>query len=87
MGNKMYLFISDVSFESTYFYITSRANTSCAIGMFTMNSIYSPNNTMFHAVKEWVDSLKQHSFLITRAGEAYRRQFFKRQRELAGSLP
>ncbi|MDR2131420.1 MAG: hypothetical protein LBP56_09725 [Odoribacteraceae bacterium] len=86
MGNKLDLFLSDISFESTYVYTTSRAGTSCGIGIFSMNSIYSLNNNMFHAVKKWVDSLKQYSLLITLSGEVQRRHFFKKQREMIASL-
>ncbi|MDR0766784.1 MAG: hypothetical protein LBF09_07625, partial [Odoribacteraceae bacterium] len=73
-------------FESTYTYTTSRAGTSCAIGIFSMDMMYSINNRMSQAVKKWVDSLKQYSFLITKSGGIHRRQFFNTQRELLGSL-
>ncbi|MDR1274206.1 MAG: hypothetical protein LBK12_06610 [Odoribacteraceae bacterium] len=86
MENKLEFYLSDINFESTYTYTVSNAETSCAIGIFSMNSIYSLNHEMFRAVKEWVDSLKQLSCLITKAGEVYRWQFFKKQRELLDTL-
>jgi hypothetical protein len=86
LGNKLDIFLSDINFESTYIYTSSSSGTSCAIGIFSMSSLYSLDNDMFHAVKNWVDSLKQLSFLVTGAGEVYRKQFFKKQRELVESL-
>ena len=86
MGNKLELFLSDISFEATYSYTTSRSGLSCAIGIFSMDMMYSVNKSISHAVKQWVDSLKQYSFLITKAGGIHRRQFFNAQRELLASL-
>ncbi|MDR1415560.1 MAG: hypothetical protein LBI96_07100 [Odoribacteraceae bacterium] len=86
MGNTLEFYLSDVNFESTYTYISSRGGKWCSIAIFSTNSLYSLHANMFEAVKEWVDSLKQLSCLITKAGEVYRWQFFKRQRELVGEL-
>ncbi|MDR2414983.1 MAG: hypothetical protein LBD64_08380 [Odoribacteraceae bacterium] len=86
MGNRLDLFLSDISFESTYSYTTTRRETSCAIGIFSMDMMYSVNKRMYFAVKHWVDSLKQYSFLITKSGGIHRRQFFNAQREMLETL-
>lgn len=86
MGNNLDLFLSDTSFESTYLYTTSRQGVSCAIAIFSMNLLHSPDPGMFRTVKQWVDSLKQYSNLITRAGEILRRRFFQSQRGMIEAL-
>ena len=41
---------------------------------------------IFRSLKEWIQSLKKFSTLISESGEMQRIQFFKQQREIIDTL-
>jgi hypothetical protein len=85
-GNPLYLYISNTNFESTYSYTLYEYGSVSCLSIFTLNVLTSVDDSMLHMVKEWIQSLKRLSTLISEAGEMPRRQFFKKQRELIAKL-
>lgn len=76
-GKEVSIFISNINFEATYSYI---ANTRChmsLVRLFAINSITSEDENVFKNVKEWVDSLRKYSTLISQSGEMQRIKFFQ----------
>ena len=85
-GNEVKLYISNVNFEATYSYVESKLHNIGLIRVFAINSITSKDPEMFEQIKEWIQSQKKFSTLISHSGEMQRRQFFAQQRELIDSL-
>jgi hypothetical protein len=85
-GNRLNLYISNTNFESTYSYTMYEHGSVCCLSIFTLNVLTSVDPTMLNMIKEWIQSLKRLSTLISEAGEMPRRQFFRKQRELVASL-
>ena len=53
---------------------------------YSINSITTQDPEMFRGLKEWIQSLKKFSTLISESGEMQRIQFFKQQREIISTL-
>jgi hypothetical protein len=85
-GNRLYLYISNTNFESTYSYTVYEHGSVSCLSIFTLNVLSSADMTMFSMIREWVQSLKRLSILISETGEMSRRQFFRKQRELIERL-
>lgn len=85
-GNKFYLYVSNINFESTYSYTLSEKGNLCSISIFTMNVISSVDEIMFHSIREWIQALKRLSVQISETGEMARKDFFRKQRELISML-
>lgn len=84
--NKVNIYISNINFETTYSYIESTNVQLSMIRIYAINSISSQDAEMFISLKEWIQSLKKFSTLISESGEMQRIQFFNRQREIIGTL-
>lgn len=85
-GAPLQFYISDINFYSSYSYIkTSHCNLS-HIKVFTMNSLLSVDSVTFDNLKNWIQSVKRLSVLISESGEMQRVQYFKEQRELVNSM-
>lgn len=85
-GGKVNIYISNINFETTYSYIESANIQLSMIRIYAINSISSQDAEMFRSLKEWIQSLKKFSTLISESGEMQRIQFFNEQREIIGKL-
>lgn len=85
-GNKVNIYISNINFETTYSYIESASVQLSMIRIYAINSITSQDAEMYRSLKEWIQSLKKFSTLISESGEMQRIQFFKEQREIIATL-
>lgn len=85
-GNKVNIYISNINFETTYSYIESTNIQLSMIRIYAINSITSQDAEMYRSLKEWIQSLKKFSTLISESGEMQRIQFFKEQREIIATL-
>ncbi|WP_065220450.1 MULTISPECIES: helix-turn-helix domain-containing protein [Butyricimonas] len=85
-GKEVSIYIANVNFEATYSYIATSAYRLSLIRLFAINSITSHDENVFRNVKEWVDSLRKYSVLISQSGEIQRIKFFNEQREIINRL-
>lgn len=85
-GNEVQIFISNINFEATYSYVQSKALQVAMIRVYSINSITSQDPEVFCSLKDWIQSLKKFSTLISESGEMQRILFFKRQREIVSEL-
>ena len=72
-------------------WLTSEHNglglSGSAVGtIFSINSITSRDKEMCKNLKEWIQSLRKFSTMISESGEMQRIQFFKKQRELVEKM-
>lgn len=85
-GNEVQIYISNINFEATYSYLESGSLQVALIRVYSINSITSQDPEVFGSLKDWVQSLKKSSTLISESGEMQRIQFFKHQREIVSEL-
>lgn len=75
-------YVSNINMGDTSWYISSKAK--CA-SLFKTNFARSPVsncNQSFANIKEWIDSLKNFSVLLSGSGQMERRLFFEKQHEI-----
>lgn len=80
-GNKLQLFLSNISFESTYSYLEKPDFLLSMFHVFVIDYISSHHAEIGKKQKDWVQSLKRYSTLISQCGEKQRVDFFQKQRE------
>ena len=85
-GNNVYIYISDVNIESGYSYLEIDNYHVSLIKTFILNTFTSLDEKTFENVKNWIQSLKRVSTMITISGEKQRTSFFQKQREIVGQL-
>ena len=85
-GRKVYFYLSNINFEATYSYLETTSMHLSMIRVYAINSITTQDNEMFGDFKEWIQSLKKFSTLISESGEMQRILFFKKQREIINAL-
>ena len=85
-GNDIRIYISNINFEATYSYLETTSMHLSMIRVYAINSITTQDNEMFGDFKEWIQSLKKFSTLISESGEMQRILFFKKQREIINAL-
>lgn len=86
VGNDVRIYISHINFEATYSYLESSSIQLSMIRVYSINSITTQDCEMFLSLKEWIQSLKKFSTMISESGEMQRIQFFKLQREIINTL-
>ena len=85
-GNDVKIYISNINFEATYSYLDTSSTQLSLIRIYSINSITTQDQEMFRGLKEWIQSVKKFSTLISESGEMQRIQFFKQQREIVSIL-
>ena len=85
-GHSLAVYLSDINFEATYTYVEKGDFQACLFRVYSINSMDSQNPRMCNIQKNWIQSLKRHSALISQSSEIQRRQFFNEQREIVESL-
>ena len=78
--------MSHINFEATYSYVETNNIQLSLIRVYSINSLTTMDNEIFCSLKEWIQSLKKFSTLISESGEMQRIQFFKQQREIIDTL-
>lgn len=85
-GKDVRIYISNINFEATYSFVENSNMQLSLIRIFSINSITSSDKEMCRNMKEWVQSLRKFSTMISESGEMQRIQFFKKQREIVESM-
>jgi hypothetical protein len=78
--------VSQINFEATYSYLETSTLQLSLIRVYSINSLTTQDVQMFQSLKEWIQSLKKFSTLISESGEMQRIQFFNQQREIIDAL-
>ena len=85
-GNSVHIYVSHINFEATYSYLEADSVQLSLIRVYSINSITTQDCGMFLSLKEWIQSLKKFSTMISESGEMQRIQFFQQQREIISTL-
>lgn len=86
LGNKVYMYISSLTFETTYTYLETSALKLTLIKTFTLNETTSLDEEVFNKMKTWIQSLKRTSTLISESDEKNRILFFEEQKRILNTL-
>ena len=86
VGNEVQIYISNTNFEATYSYFEANDMNLSMIRIYSVNAIMSQDIEVFKSLKDWIQSLKKFSTLISGSGEMQRIRFFERQREIVNAL-
>jgi hypothetical protein len=85
-GNKVYIYISPVNFDTNYYYLEGETVRLSMIRTFVMNATVSLDECAFKKLKNCALALKRSSTLVSESGEKHRIEFFERQRALVEGL-
>ena len=85
-GNSVRIYVSHINFEATYSYLETSSLQLSMIRVYSINSITTQDTEMFNSLKDWIQSLKMFSTMISESGEMQRIQFFNRQREIINTF-
>lgn len=85
-GNQVKIYISNINFEATYSYAEIDKHLLSLIRVYAINAITTQDPQISESLKNWIQSLKKFSTLISESGEMQRIHFFKKQCELIEAL-
>ncbi len=83
---KFNLYTSSIDFDASYAHLSCSEFQLSTIKAFSLNVIRSFMPEVCKEHKEWIDSLKRYSMLISQSGDIYRAEFFNKQRKFVNSL-
>lgn len=81
-GTEIQMYLSNVDIEATYCHYQYGDQQYSHLRLYSINGIDSQVPKVCTRQKEWIDSLKRYSTLITQSGEMQRVNYFNKQREL-----
>ena len=80
-GATVSIYISSVDIEASYLHFESDDFQFSQVRIFSISAIDSYNEGLCNIQKEWIESLKKYSVLISGSGEIQRFEYLKKQRE------
>jgi len=82
-GNKYSVYLSDIDFDHNYTYVGGENFENAYMdNIYMMNTIYTTNPKIVNAHKNFIESLKKYSTLISVSGHLERQMFFNEQKKL-----
>lgn len=85
-GNKVFIYISSVNFDTSYWCIQIKNYHISLIKTFILSSVSSLDEGTYEKLRKWLRALIRSSIMISVSGERQRIAFFKAQRELIQNL-
>ncbi|MDR2041758.1 MAG: hypothetical protein LBP98_05510 [Tannerella sp.] len=81
-GNKVDIYVSDLHFETTYYYLASDIENISMISSFSVGAVTSLEKSVCGQMRTWMQGLKRTSTLISCSAEKERISFFGKQRAI-----
>jgi len=85
-GTKISIYVSAVDLEASYLHFESGGVQFSQVRIFSISAIDSHNEGLCKIQKEWIESLKKYSVLISQSGEMQRFEYLNKQREHVGKI-
>lgn len=85
-GNTLNIYVSNINIPTSYCYIQTEEEQLSLVKAFTLNGVSSTDRKIFEKIKNWIDSIKRQSTLISQTGERERTLFFDRQRKIIETI-
>ena len=86
-GAKISIYVSAVDLEASYLHFEYGDRHFAQVRIFSISAIDSDNEGLCKIQKEWIESLKKYSVLISQSGEIQRFDYLNRQRSYINRLP
>ena len=86
-GTKTAIYYSSVDLEASYLHFESKNWHFVQVRVFSISSIDSHNERLCIIQKNWIESLKKYSVLISGSGEIQRFEYMNKQRRYINSIP
>ena len=86
-GSKVSIYHSSVDLEASYLHFESDDWHFAQVRVFSISAIDSFDDRLCHIQKEWIDSLKKYSVLISGSGEIQRFEYMNKQRGYINKVP
>ena len=80
------IYISSVDLEASYLHFENEEQHFSQVRVFSISAIDSDNEGLCRIQKEWIESLKKYSVLISKSGEVQRYKYMNRQREIVKNI-
>lgn len=81
-NNDLRVYISTLNLDTNYLYMSSDNFQMVAIKVFMHSYAASLDKETVIQFKNWIESFKKHSILISGCNELYQRTFFNKQRKI-----
>jgi len=85
-GSQFYFYLSNLNIDSNSSYNTWNNNVTSTFNFHFLSPIVVNNSILCELHKEWLESLKKYSTLITQSNEIIQAEYFERQREYVDRL-
>lgn len=85
-NKEIYIYLSNIHFEASYSYIEKHDFQISMIRVYSINLMDSQSPHICQMQRNWIQSMKRHSVLISGSGEAQRIPFLKKQHAIVDSL-
>ena len=85
-GKEVSFYLSNMNFESSYTYLECSDFELSILRVFSFGSIHSLKDQVCKVHKDWLDSLKRSSTLISRSGDVHRAEYFNEQKEAIDAI-
>ena len=86
-GTKVSVYYSSVDLEASYLHVESDDWHFAQVRVFSISAIDSYDERLCKIQKEWIDSLKKYSVLISGSGEIQRFEYMNKQRGYINKIP
>lgn len=81
-GREVYIYMANIHFDASYTHFESDNFKMAHFRAFSINGIESLNPAICNQTKVWIDSLQNHSTLITKSDSVHRSLYFEEQRDI-----
>ena len=85
-GHELYIYLSNIDFEATYTYVADKDFQISLFRVYSISSMDSQSPQICQIQKNWIQSLRRHSTLISGSGEAQRIEFIEKQKNIIDML-
>jgi hypothetical protein len=86
-GAKVSVYYSSIDLEASYLHLESDDWHFSQLRVFSISAIDSFDDRLCQIQKEWIDSLKKYSVLISQSGEIQRFEYMNKQRGYINKIP
>jgi len=80
-GSKVEMYVSSVDLEASYLHIEADNNQFSQLRTFSISAIDSFDPALCRIQKEWIESLKRYSVMISESGDMQRFEYMRKQHE------
>jgi hypothetical protein len=86
-GTKLSIYYSSVDLEASYLHFKSGDRQFAQVRIFSISAIDSYDTRLCGILKNWIESLKKYSVLVSGSGEIQRFEYMNKQRGYINKIP